>query len=88
MVLSIFRADLRVTSKEKALEFYKGVKSVLLIPYGREHFIRVEPEQHISVVSKKDIETGTAPFVPAWRDEDGKSAYELRKYINAYLGRA
>lgn len=34
MVLSIFKADLRVTSTEKALEFYKGVKSTLLISYG------------------------------------------------------
>lgn len=86
MIASIFKADLRVTSKAKALEFYEGVKSVLLIPYDAKTYIRVEPERHISFVSKKDIQAGTAPFVPALRDEDGTKAYELRKYINAYLG--
>ncbi len=84
-VVGVFKADLRITSKAKALEFYKGVKHVILIPYDKDTYIRVEPGCHISLVGKKDLNAGTAPFVPAWRDEDGSRAYELRKYINAYL---
>ena len=85
MVSGIFKADLRVTSKEKALEFYKGVKNVILISCGREQRIRVEPGQHISIVSTESIKNGTAPFIPALYDEDGSIAYRYRKYINDYL---
>lgn len=84
-VAGVFKAGLRVTSKATALEFYKGVKHVILIPYDRETYIRVEPGCCISLVSKKDVAEGTAPFVPALRDDDGSKAYALRKYINAYL---
>lgn len=85
MICGVFRADLRVTSKATALEFYKGVKSVILVPCDRDTYIRVEPNCHISFVGKKDIVSGTAPFIPALHDEDGSKAYELRKHINAYL---
>lgn len=84
-VTGVFRADLRVTSKATALEFYKGVKHTILIPYNKERYIRVEPGCHISFVSKKALEAGTAMFIPAWRDDDGTNAYQMRRYINAYL---
>ena len=85
MFVNVFKADLRVTSKAKALEFYKGIKGVTLIPCDKDTYIRVEPGCCISFVSKKAIDAGTAPFIPALCDEDGSKAYELRKYINAYL---
>ena len=85
MVVNMFRADLRVTSKAKALEFYKGIKGVTLIPYYDELFIRVEPNHCISVVTKSEIKGGTAAFVPSMRDDTGAIAYRYRKHINAYL---
>ena len=84
-VQGVFKADLRVTSKATALEFYKGVKSVILIPFDKESRLRVEPGRHISVVSNESIHDGTAPFVPSFYDEDGALAYRNRKLINAYL---
>lgn len=85
MVISVFRSNLRVTSREKALEFYKGVKNCILIPYKDGMKIRVEPNCLIGFVSNEDIEKGIAMFVPNFCDEDGKIAYENRKYINAWL---
>lgn len=85
VVQGVFRADLRVTSKAKALEFYKGVKSVILIPIDKANRLRVEPVQHISVVSNESIRNGSAPFVPSLYDEDGSLAFQYRKHINAYL---
>ena len=85
VVQGVFKANLRVTSKATALEFYKGVKSVILIPMDQKDSIRVEPGQNISLVANTDIHNGIAPFVPSLRDEDGTLAYRNRKYINAYL---
>ena len=85
VIQGVFRSDLRVTSKAKALEFYKGVKSVILIPVDQKDSLRVEPGQHISLVPKESIRNGTAPFAPSFHDEDGSLAYQNRKYINAYL---
>lgn len=85
MVVSIFRADLRVTSKAKALEFYEGIKGVVLIPHAPGYFIRVEPGKLIGYVSREDIKKGIATLVPNLRDDDGAIAYQYRKYINAYL---
>lgn len=85
VVQGVFKADLRVTSKATALEFYKGVKSVILIPVDQQDTLRVEPGQHISLVPKESTRNGTAPFVPSFYDEDGSLAYRNRKYINAYL---
>ena len=87
VVQGVFRSDLRVTSKGKALEFYKGVKSVILIPVDQEDTLRVEPGQHISIVPKESIRNGTTPFVPSFYDEDGSLAYRNRKHINAYLNK-
>ena len=85
VIQGVFKADLRVTSKTKALEFYKGVKHVILIPVDQEDSLRIEPGQHISIVPNKSIRNGSAPFVPSFYDEDGSLAYRNRKYINAYL---
>lgn len=85
MVVSIFRADLRVTSKAKALEFYEGVKHTILIPFSENFYIRVEPGQLFGLVEKRSFKDGTAAFVPNMYDDDGKLAYDFRKYINAYL---
>lgn len=87
MEISVFRADLRVTSKEKALEFYKCVKNVILIPADRKLLIRVEPNCCISTIPRSSVIDGTAPFIPSLRDENGMLAYRWRKYINAYLAR-
>ena len=84
-IKGIFRSDLRVTSKSSALEFYKGVKSVILIPFDKKDSLRIEPGRHISLVSNASIRNGSAPFVPALYDEDGTLAYRNRKHINAYL---
>jgi hypothetical protein len=86
-IACIFRSDLRITSKETALEFYKGVKSCILIPYTVDgvQVIRVEPDNLFSVIPVKSIKDGSAPFIPSLRDEDGSLAYRYRKYINAYL---
>ncbi|MBQ8245832.1 MAG: hypothetical protein IJZ42_01750 [Lachnospiraceae bacterium] len=67
------------------MDFYKGVKSVILIPMDQKDSLRVEPGQHISLVSNESIRNGSAPFVPSFYDEDGALAYQNRKYINAYL---
>lgn len=85
LVQGVFRSDLRVTSKAKAIEFYKGVKSVILIPVDKGNRLRVEPGQHISVVPVESIRNGSAPFVPSFYDVDGSLAYQNRKHINAYL---
>lgn len=85
MVVSIFRADLRVTSKAKALEFYEGVKHVILIPFSEDFYIRVQPGRLFGLVEKRSLRNGTAVFIPNMYDEDGDIAYSYRKYINAYL---
>lgn len=85
MKLSCFRSDLQITSKEKALEFYKGVHRVELIPVDRQTVLRVEPDNHISLISKECIKNGSAPFYPSLSDPDGSLAYKLRKFINAWL---
>lgn len=85
MKISVFRASLRVTSKATALEFYNCVKHTILIPCDKDFYVRVEPGNHISLVSKSAVNTGVAPFVPALSDPTGEIAYRYRKYINAYL---
>lgn len=85
IILSVFRADLRITSKQTAMEFYKGVKSVILIPFDGCQMLRIEPDCHISLIPKESIKDGSALFFPSYRDEDGTFAYGWRKYINAYL---
>ena len=84
-IQGVFKADLRIVSKETALEFYKGVKSVILIPFSEEQKIRVEPGQHISIITTASIYDGSAVFTPSLYDEDGTIAYHYRKYINQYL---
>lgn len=84
-VLSVFKADLLITSKATAREFYKGVKAPILIPYEDDYYIRVEPGNHISVITKESVKNSTACFTPAWLDNTGEEAYSRRKYINAYL---
>ena len=85
MQISVFPASLRVTSREKALEFYACIKHCVLIPFKDGMKIRVEPNCLIGFVSNEDLEKGIAMFVPNFSDEDGKIAYENRKYINAWL---
>ena len=85
MIQGVFKKDLRVTSKEKALEFYKGVKDVILLQINKLQYLRVEPGQHISVVPIRVVEDGFAPFFPSIYDEDGTIAYNHRKHINKYL---
>ena len=84
-VTMIHRSDLVIKSKEDALEFYKDVKSCILIPYIGDVQIRIEPGKHIGFVSKEEIKNGTAAFIPNFYDPDGITAYRHRKYINAYL---
>ena len=86
MIISrIHRSGLVVNSKETAQEFYKGIKSCILIPHEEDMLIRVEPNNLIGFVSKADVKNGAATFVPNFHDEDGSIAYRHRKYINAYL---
>ena len=87
MIISVFRANLRIRSKANALEFYDGVKHCMTIPYCDGYVIRVEPNKLIGVVSKEDIAKGRAWAVPNLKDEDGSIAYHYRKYINAWLAK-
>ena len=91
MELSVFKGDLQITSREKALEFYRSVKCVHLIPAGYsmgvQIFIRVEPGNHISRITSDEVVSGAACFVPALYDPYGNIAYKWRKYINAWLRR-
>lgn len=84
-ISGIFKRGFTITTKASVAEFYKCIKSVNLIPYDNESVIRVEPDAHFSIVSKKAISDGTAPFVPAFKDDDGSMAYKYRKYINTWL---
>ncbi len=85
MIISmIHRADLVINSKETALEFYKGVKSCVLIPCNSSYYIRVEPNNLIAVVPAEAVKDETAWMIPNVAD-DGSMAYRYRKYINAYL---
>lgn len=86
-VSMIYRADLVIKSKETALEFYKGVRSCILIPYtvDKVQVIRIEPGNLFSVIPANSVKDGSAPFIPSLKDEDGSLAYRYRKYINAYL---
>jgi hypothetical protein len=93
MELSVFKSDLQITSREKAIEFYKCVKCTHLIPAGLhqvggkiEHiFIRVEPGYHISRITSGDLEKEVAWAVPSFYDPYGNIAYRWRKPINAWL---
>lgn len=95
MELSVFKTDLQITSREKALEFYKCVKCVHLIPAGFVRdgertircYIRVEPGNHISRITSEDRERGIAWAVPSLYDPHGNIAYRWRKHINAWLRR-
>ena len=86
IVLNVFPCDLRITSKETAVRFYKCIKSGILIPINyRRDYLRVEPDNCISVVSKVDVVNGNAWMIPSIQDLDGTIAYRYRKVINAYL---
>lgn len=85
IVQGVFRRDLRIVSKESAKEFYKGVKSVILISFSKSLQIRVEPGQHISLIPVESVKNGSAMFVPSYFDEDGALAYRYRRFINNYL---
>ena len=87
MQISVFPAALRITSKETAIQFYKCVKHVLLIPVDADYYVRVEPNYCISLVSCEDVRNGAAVFVPSLHDPDGTIAYRYRKHINAWLSR-
>ena len=84
-VTCIFRGNLLITSKATALEFYKGVRSCILIPYTKDKLIRIEPGNLFSVISTESVKDGSAAFIPSVYDDDGIRAYRYRKYINAYL---
>ena len=84
-IQGVFRSDLRVTSKSTAMEFYKGVKSVILIPFSKTFSIRVEPGNLFSLVSVASVRNGAAVWEPSLHDADGSLAFQHRKYINAYL---
>lgn len=95
MELSVFKSDLQITSREKALEFLRCVKCVHLIPAGFVRdgerairiFIRVEPGYHISKITSDEVEQGIAWATPSLYDPYGNIAYKWRKYINAWLRR-
>lgn len=81
-----FKQGLRITSREKALEFYDGVFSCILIPFGETNYLlRVEPHKQIAIITREDIEKGVAPFIANITDEDGRLALHYRKAINQYL---
>ena len=85
IITRIHRSDLVIKDKATALEFYKGVKSCILIPFIKDAMIRIEPDNLIGYVTKEDIKSGLATFIPNFYDEDGSLLYRQRKYINAYL---
>lgn len=85
MELSLWRSDLQITSRETALEFYRCIRQVHLIPFDREVYIRIEPGNHISKIPRSCISDGTALFYPSLYDPYGNIAYKWRKYINAWL---
>jgi len=87
MLISTFPSSLRITSKKTALDFYKCVKHCFVIPYNDAYVLRIEPDNCFSVISKETIRRGNAWMVPSFRDQDGKLAYNYRKYINAWLNR-
>lgn len=81
-----FKQGLRITNRETAVEFYKGVFHCVLIPIGETgYYIRVEPGQLIGILTEEDIRTGRATFVPNVHDPDGRLALHYRKAINQYL---
>ena len=84
-VTMIHRAGLRVTSKSTALEFYKGIRRPILIPYDDKCLFRIEPGRLFGIVDKDSISKDTAWAYPNVYDFDGAMAYKYRKYINAYL---
>lgn len=85
MIQGVFKKGLTVVSKETALEFYKGVKSVILIPFSEAAYIRIEPHQLFSILPAYCVRRGLAPFEPSIFDEDGSLAYKYRRSINQYL---
>lgn len=85
MITRIHRGSLVVKDKATAQEFYKGIRACILIPYMEDMMIRIEPDNLIGFVSKEDVKTGRATFIPNFSDEDGCIAYKYRKFINAYL---
>ena len=85
IVTMIHRSDLVIKSKATALEFYKGVKKCILIPYTEDKVIRIEPDNFFSVVPIECVTDGSAAFIPSVYDDGGIRAFRYRKYINAYL---
>ena len=86
-VTMIHRSDLVITSKETALEFYKGIRSTIIIPYNDTYSLRIEPDKHFSIIARESIKGETAWMIPSIVDDGGIRAYRYRKYINAYLRR-
>lgn len=87
MLISCFPANLRITSKKSALDFYKCVKHCFTIPYTDDFVLRIEPDNCFTVISKRSIQIGEAWMIPSIKDADGTLAYNYRKYINAWLNR-
>lgn len=84
-VTMIHKADLVIKSKETALEFYKGIKHCILIPYTEDKVIRIEPGNFFSVIPIQCVKDGSAALIPSVYDDGGIRAFRYRKYINAYL---
>lgn len=85
MIISTFPAALRIRSKADARQFHSCIKHTFTIPYTDDMVIRVEPNNLIGIVSKESIREGYAWAIPNLQDDDGTTAYSLRKYINAWL---
>lgn len=85
MEISVFRGDMRIVSKQDARDFYKCVKSVILIPTGGKYKIRVEPGNLIGFVHIDDLRGGRAWITPNLQDDNGDIAWHNRKHINAWL---
>lgn len=84
-ITMIYRSDLVITSKATALEFYKGIRSTVIIPYNDDYVLRIEPNKCFSIIAKESVKNGTAWMIPSVCDDDGIRAFRYRKYINAYL---
>ena len=84
-IVGVFKSNLRVTSKETALEFLDGIKSVLIISdVRRPNFVyRFEPGRLVGHFDRDDMDH--AEFIPNFQDPYGNIAYRARRSINAYL---
>lgn len=85
MIISTFPVTLRIRSKADALKFYGCVKHCIFIPINHRDYLRIEPDNCISVVDKATAKAGNAWMIPSMKDDDGSIAYQFRKVINDYL---